>query len=187
MPTEAEGFPPEDTSAVSWEGVTPAGERIVVRETLPWPPWLEKLTDRERIHAIVRAVAACHESHRGHDDAEAHEQHCSATMAEHFLAKMLGRLVQLENALEWGTSCLSCAAVLDSSIRDHERAERAEGKLAELTASGQAVAKAIAAERQRIRQLAEKVDAASWLDEGDGIAVKVPFARVIDTRGGDGQ
>ena len=36
------------------------------------------------------------------------------------------RLLELENALTWQTSCLACSRVLDSSIREHERAERAE-------------------------------------------------------------
>lgn len=45
-------------------------------------------------------------------------------------AGAMARLAELENAINWGTSCTSCAAVLDSSIRDHERAERAEEKLA---------------------------------------------------------
>jgi hypothetical protein len=43
------------------------------------------------------------------------------------------RLAELENALNWGTSCTSCAAVLDSSIRETERAERAEERLAQVT------------------------------------------------------
>jgi hypothetical protein len=60
-----------------------------VSEGLPWPPWLEKLTDRERIRAIVKAVAACYTAHPEHmDEPDLHEQHCTATMAEHFLAKV---------------------------------------------------------------------------------------------------
>ena len=39
-------------------------------------------------------------------------------------------LAELENAVTWNTSCLSCARLLDSSIAEHERAERAEEKLA---------------------------------------------------------
>ncbi|WP_329521189.1 hypothetical protein [Spirillospora sp. NBC_01491] len=39
------------------------------------------------------------------------------------------RLAELEGALTWQTSCLSCARTLDSSIENHERAERAEANL----------------------------------------------------------
>ena len=34
-----------------------------------------------------------------------------------------------ENAITWGVSCTSCARVLDASIADHDRAERAEAEL----------------------------------------------------------
>lgn len=43
------------------------------------------------------------------------------------------RVAEYENAANWGTSCLSCSRVLDSSIRDHERAEEAEEAVATLT------------------------------------------------------
>lgn len=36
------------------------------------------------------------------------------------------RLVELENAITWNTSCLSCSTVLDSSLAATERAEKAE-------------------------------------------------------------
>ena len=36
-----------------------------------------------------------------------------------------------ENGITWGTSCLSCSAVLDSCIAETNRREGAEGKLAE--------------------------------------------------------
>jgi hypothetical protein len=55
-------------------------------QDLAWPPWLEDLTDSERIRAIVTAVANCYApDHREADG----QQHCTVTMAEHFLAKML--------------------------------------------------------------------------------------------------
>jgi hypothetical protein len=37
-----------------------------------------------------------------------------------------------ENAATYGISCASCTAYLDRSVADHERAERAEAKLAEI-------------------------------------------------------
>lgn len=42
------------------------------------------------------------------------------------------RLAELENALSWQTSCTSCAAVLDSSYREHCRREEAEEKMAQV-------------------------------------------------------
>jgi hypothetical protein len=42
------------------------------------------------------------------------------------------RLAELEAALSWQTSCTSCAAVLDSSYREHCARESAEEKLAQV-------------------------------------------------------
>lgn len=42
----------------------------------------------------------------------------------------LAVLAEYENAITWGTDCLSCARVLDSSIRETERAEKAEAEVA---------------------------------------------------------
>jgi hypothetical protein len=38
----------------------------------------------------------------------------------------LAKLREYDNTINWNTTCTSCAAVLDSSIRETERAERAE-------------------------------------------------------------
>jgi hypothetical protein len=46
------------------------------------------------------------------------------------------RLLELENAITWNTSCTSCARILDSANAERERAEKAEAKLAEITAAG---------------------------------------------------
>lgn len=42
------------------------------------------------------------------------------------------KIAGYENAITWNTSCTSCAATLDSSIREHDRAEKAETELAGL-------------------------------------------------------
>lgn len=42
------------------------------------------------------------------------------------------RLAELEHAIDWQTSCTACARMLDASIHDHERAEQAEDRLADL-------------------------------------------------------
>jgi hypothetical protein len=56
-------------------------------------------------------------------------------VAEPFLAeiaKLTAKISDYENAINWNTTCFSCAAVLDSSIREHERAEKAEAENARL-------------------------------------------------------
>jgi hypothetical protein len=44
------------------------------------------------------------------------------------LEEVLDELAELRNALNWGTPCRSCARVLDGSIADQERAEKAEAQ-----------------------------------------------------------
>ena len=44
------------------------------------------------------------------------------------------RLLELENAITWHTSCLSCSAFLDRASAERERAEQAGAKLAALRA-----------------------------------------------------
>lgn len=46
----------------------------------------------------------------------------------------LARLAEYENTINWLTTCTSCARVLDSSIRETERAERAEAAIARVRA-----------------------------------------------------
>ncbi|MEU1071885.1 MULTISPECIES: HIT domain-containing protein [unclassified Streptomyces] len=43
----------------------------------------------------------------------------------------LAALTEYENTINWETTCVSCARMLDASHRDHERAEQAEADLAE--------------------------------------------------------
>lgn len=50
------------------------------------------------------------------------------------IARLRKRVAEYEHAIGWHTSCTSCATVLDSSIAEHERAERAAAKLAAITA-----------------------------------------------------
>jgi hypothetical protein len=56
------------------------------------------------------------------------------------------RLAELESAINWQTSCLSCARLLDASYADHARAEEAERERDEACAAV-----------QRVRDLAEKL------------------------------
>lgn len=59
----------------------------------------------------------------------------------------LARLAEYENTINWLTTCTSCARVLDSSIQETERAERAEAALA------------------RVRSLADRWDNALGIDK----------------------
>ena len=43
-------------------------------------------------------------------------------------------IMERENAITWNTTCLSCAGLLDSAYAERGRAERAEAKLAMITA-----------------------------------------------------
>lgn len=45
------------------------------------------------------------------------------------LKRELAALAEYENTITWMTTCTSCARVLDSSIRETERAEKAEAAL----------------------------------------------------------
>lgn len=80
------------------------------------------------------------------------------------------RLAELENAIGWNTSCTSCARVLDSSIRETERAERAEEKLAAIRRGiGPAtVFYAEAAASDLAQELAERAESHATVTEDAG-------------------
>lgn len=84
----------------------------------------------------------------------------------------LKAIMERENAVTWNTSCTACATVLDSSIMEHNRAERAEAKLATATAE------AAVAEKKRIAQVAR--DLGAHYHTGDG-AHSAPFDRFLRT------
>ena len=50
------------------------------------------------------------------------------------LDELHDRLADYENRITWHTTCGSCARILDSSIRETERAERAEAAIARIRA-----------------------------------------------------
>lgn len=45
---------------------------------------------------------------------------------------LAARLADYENGISWGTTCTSCARVLDKSYEEYVRADKAEAKLAEV-------------------------------------------------------
>jgi hypothetical protein len=112
-------------------------------ERIAWPEWLAGLNPEQMPRRILNAVAACY---GGDDHDQPATQHCTVSVAEMFLLRLLdearagsapelARLAELENALNWGTTCTSCAAVLDSAIRETNRAETAEVQLAQAVAA----------------------------------------------------
>lgn len=68
-------------------------------------------------------------------DLPTEQRRALADVALTALKQELDALADYENRITWHTSCGSCARVLDSSIRETERAERAEGLLASVLAA----------------------------------------------------
>lgn len=54
------------------------------------------------------------------------------------IAELDARILEYENALNWETSCLNCAKLLDASYAETVRAEQAEAQLAQVRADAQA-------------------------------------------------
>jgi hypothetical protein len=73
------------------------------------------------------------------------------------------KIAEYENAITWETSCTSCATVLDSSIKDHDRAERAEAKLAAIVAYCRERAEEISDRMLRVRPEDIRIDAGDIL------------------------
>lgn len=80
---------------------------------------------------------------------------------------------ECDNALNWGTTCLNCASMLDRSYDDYMRAEEAEQKA---KAASREVEKLHAAV-ERVRELIDD-DHHVWEDsDGDGLWVHVDNVR----------
>lgn len=60
----------------------------IAEDDLPWPPWLENLSDEERVATITGAVAAC-AGHAGPHDGHQAPHHCTPVMGVHYLNKLL--------------------------------------------------------------------------------------------------
>jgi hypothetical protein len=56
-------------------------------ETEPWPDWLAGKTPEQRVRAILNAVAACY---GGDDHDQPATQHCTVSVAEMLLLRLLG-------------------------------------------------------------------------------------------------
>ncbi|SOD80079.1 hypothetical protein SAMN06272781_6857 [Streptomyces sp. 1222.2] len=86
----------------------------------------------------------------------------------------IARLAEYEHTINWHTTCTGCARILDSCIRDTERAERAEAAL-ERVRKVLADRRTEVAEREADGMLPFGAPGASWCD-----AVTVTCARVED-------
>lgn len=116
-------------------------------------------------HPLAQRVAAALYEHSipGYRWAAAHPDDLIAYGADgdiaiHALKPELDRLADYENRITWYTTCESCARILDSSIRETERAEQAEAAL------------------DRVRQLAADVDDPNWRAPGSEVAARIRLA-----------
>jgi hypothetical protein len=71
------------------------------------------------------------------DDLAAYRADADAVLRVPALRDMQERIADYENRITWETNCGSCARILDASIREHERAERAEAALDRVRAIAQ--------------------------------------------------
>ncbi|MFG3488510.1 hypothetical protein [Streptomyces sp. NPDC047972] len=91
----------------------------------PDRPGIDHLRQR-----VARAIHRYDNQHAlaGNDiPSKHHHGEADAVLAE--LERELSAFVEYENAINWHTTCLACARVLDSCLRETERAERAEATL----------------------------------------------------------
>jgi hypothetical protein len=73
------------------------------------------------------------------------------------LAEAQRRAAEYEDAITWNTTCTSCAAVLDSLIKETERAEKAEAAL-KRDGTGDALADTVTVPRPRVPYGPKDVD-----------------------------
>lgn len=92
-------------------------------------------------------------------------------VAQAELEALRRKVAEYENAIDWMTTCTSCAAVLDSSISELARAERAQGALSRLAA---------VIPPERFRKLAD------WFDTDDKFKVTW-FPETWPSRGSETQ
>lgn len=115
---------------------------------VPWPPWLEDLSDGERIDAIVTAVAACYGAGDGHHGCEG-RQHCTVSVARLFLRKLLPP-EPADGGVTAAEALLSLAAEFEAEAEDL-LAGRNTGLMDRLTAPSAAVCFRAAARMARLR------------------------------------
>jgi hypothetical protein len=77
------------------------------------------------------------------------------------------KVLEYESAIRWDTSCISCAAILDSLHAETLRRKRAEAELADLPGRiSVVIAEAVAGERERAdrveAKLAEQENMIAW-------------------------
>lgn len=58
------------------------------------------------------------------------DRRTASTITNAELDQLYARIAEYENTITWHTTCTSCARILDSSIRETERAEKAEAAIA---------------------------------------------------------
>lgn len=71
---------------------------------------------------------------RGAWYAEARRNEARADRAEAEVKRLSAAVVEYESCITWDVTCKQCARYLDESIREHDRAEQAEARLAKVAA-----------------------------------------------------
>lgn len=104
--------------------------------------------------------------------------------AEAKLAEMKALVASYEHRISWFTACENCATILDSSIKETERAVKAEASLAEAEALLEKYRKRMAGGDERTHQIVMELLAATegpyWYDEDEncfrfhGVGVRIP-------------
>lgn len=95
------------------------------RTTGPKPASTDGL--RRRIAAAIHRYDNHHALSGNDNPGKHHYGEADFVLAE--LRAELGALAEYENTITWMTTCTSCARILDSCIRETERAERAEAEV----------------------------------------------------------
>lgn len=87
---------------------------------------------RQRVAAAIHRYDNHHALSGNDVPSKHHLGEADAVLTE--LKRELDALAEYENTINWMTTCTGCARVLDSCIRETERAERAEAALARIQA-----------------------------------------------------
>jgi hypothetical protein len=154
-------FASSDRTTINWQGANyvmqdfpaptvgtvPSTDRPTPQErarhaarTTPDNPATSSGTADSLQQRIARAIHRYDNHHAlsGNDiPSKHHHGEADAVLAE--LKRELEALAEYENTINWHTTCTSCARILDSAIRETERAERAEAALREVLAVAEVI------------------------------------------------
>lgn len=188
------------------EGVTEEITRLATRGALSIlqanPAPIRDLIDTV-LRTTPRAGCADWPAREAHGQGHRYDMRCALCAGEAdtltdaihaALQPRLAALAEYENAITWHTTCLNCARVLDSCIRETGRAEKAEGALREVLArllpvhaSGKVIGyepplpiKAAAVDRWRTVLDEERPEPGAWTPPPPGSTAEQLPVEVLD-------